>query len=306
MSWGHVDWGAIPLVASDQPEDASCANDQDIVPWLAEGPRPLMERVRLPLAFAAALALHIGLGAAGYLTPSDSRLGTDRLTDVTISVQLISVDQLRRRNNRDPDATKTSPIQPRTTAKAGAAIGEGAAARDAEASSQMVDSTAVLAKTVATTTPAKPDTTTADPTQLALLRLPQPKREDNKSASDSSRGSEAADREVAGGGAALAKAAIKGRIARGYDARLIKALAPLEQHLRAANTARKSRSVGRVELSLTINAQGRAERVVVARSSGDKALDTIAVADIEAFRFPPPPSSLSSAARTYRLPITYR
>jgi len=104
---------------------------------------------------------------------------------------------------------------------------------------------------------------------------------------------------------AAAKRAV-GRKAKAYGQKLLKSLSQLEQFLQTTNAQRGSRRAGQVVLMLTIGVGGRARNVSVARSSGQPGLDRLALTDVTAFRFPQPPSELSPARRTFRLPITYR
>ncbi|MGF1650834.1 MAG: energy transducer TonB [Hyphomicrobiaceae bacterium] len=113
------------------------------------------------------------------------------------------------------------------------------------------------------------------------------------------------DDEVREDATAAARLAAGAR-AEAYGAEIVRSLTSLQGHLERQSRQRRSTYRGRVEVRWTVAVNGRAEAIEIVASSGNPALDRIAVTDLAAFSFPAPPPELSPTFRTYRMPIVYR
>jgi len=299
------------------------------------GPRrSAWDRVRVVAATAVAVAAHLAIAALIVSVFQSSRLGADGSNTQTIGVEIISAAALARAtgqangagvgDDQAAESDESTDLAERRQSEAQARLmskpqPQRAAdnARDARPKPDVVTREAPPPNPVAGIIVAPKDNAmrrveaAPRPAEAAPVA---PASQQSSAPSIASRAEEAgrsADQGDAAARVETAAARAGGRIARGYDATVLRALGALKAHLVRAKAGRSGAAngdvqQGDVELELTIGLEGRPENIQVTQSSGVPALDRLAVADIRSFRFPPPPQVLPADRRTYRLPITYR
>lgn len=301
------------------------------------GPRrSAWDRVRVVVATGAAVIAHLVVAALIVSVFQASRLGADGANTQTIGVEIVSAAALARatgeavgvgagddqaaesdesadlaeRRRSEAQTRPTSPTQPQRPLD----NARNAQPRPDVVARQPPPANPVAGIVVAPRADATPPRRVQAAPRPARAAPVAPASQQSSAPSIASQAADAgrsADPNATAAPAITGTARAAGRIARGYDATVVRALGALKAHLVRAKAGRSGAANGNdpqgdVELELTIGLEGRPENIQVTRSSGVPGLDQLAVADIRSFRFPPPPQVLPADRRTYRLPITYR